>query len=430
MAAVPPPPFWSSIQDRQGIIPPVWQAFLTQAQRTLAVDVAPADGPYLTTTADADLTGAANLGALTTGLVKVTVAAGVAVPSTVAIVPVANGGTGLATGTSGGILGFTAAGTLTSSAVLTANRLMLGGGAGAVPAVLGSLGTTTTILHGNAGGAPTFSAVSLTADVSGILPLANGGTGANLNATGGAKQYVKQATAGGTFTVGTIPASDVASGAALSKVDDTNVTLTLGGTPTAALLVASSLTLGWTGTLAVARGGTGTGTAFTAGSVVFAGAAGVYTQDNANLFWDDTNNRLGIGTATPGQPLEVAGVIRARTLVQFHDGTATAYGDVGKSGAWEGNADTNIAVAAEAGNEVRLYANGSGTATVRVVATATLLNGVLNLKNYTVATLPAGTRGDIAYVTDALAPAFLTAIVGGGAAVAPVFFNGTNWVGF
>ena len=39
-------------------------------------------------------------------------------------------------------------------------------------------GTSTTVLHGNASGAPTFGAVSLTADVSGTLPIANGGTGA------------------------------------------------------------------------------------------------------------------------------------------------------------------------------------------------------------------------------------------------------------
>jgi len=45
--------------------------------------------------------------------------------------------------------------------------------------------------------------------------------------------------------------------AALTKTDDTNVTLTLGGTPTTALLQATSLTLGWTGQLAVSRGGTG-----------------------------------------------------------------------------------------------------------------------------------------------------------------------------
>ena len=60
-----------------------------------------------------------------------------------------------------------------------------------------------------------------------------------------------------------------------------------------------------TGTLAVGNGGTGTGTAFTAGSVVFAGSGGTYSQDNANLFWDDTNDRLGIRTNTPGATLHI-----------------------------------------------------------------------------------------------------------------------------
>jgi len=41
--------------------------------------------------------------------------------------------------------------------------------------------------------------------------------------------------------------------AALTKTNDTNVTLTLGGSPTTALLAATSLTLGWTGTLADSR---------------------------------------------------------------------------------------------------------------------------------------------------------------------------------
>lgn len=142
---------------------------------------------------------------------------------------VAQGGTGLTAGTSGGVLGYTASGTLASSVALTANALVLGGGAGATPAPMASLGTTTTVLHGNAAGAPTFGAVALTTDVSGTLPVANGGTGNTALA-------------------------------ALTKSDDTNVTMTLGGSPTTALVNAASLTLGWTGTLAVSRGGIGVGT--------------------------------------------------------------------------------------------------------------------------------------------------------------------------
>lgn len=47
---------------------------------------------------------------------------------------------------------------------------------------------------------------------------------------------------------------------ALTDVDDTNVTLTLGGTPASALLKAVTITAGWTGQLAVSRGGTGAAT--------------------------------------------------------------------------------------------------------------------------------------------------------------------------
>ncbi len=52
--------------------------------------------------------------------------------------------------------------------------------------------------------------------------------------------------------------ADIASaGAALTKTDDTNVTLTLGGNAATSLVNAASLTLGWTGQLSVPRGGTG-----------------------------------------------------------------------------------------------------------------------------------------------------------------------------
>ena len=46
----------------------------------------------------------------------------------------------------------------------------------------------------------------------------------------------------------------------LTKADDTNVTLTLGGTPSTALLQSVSITAGWSGVLSVSRGGIGVGT--------------------------------------------------------------------------------------------------------------------------------------------------------------------------
>ncbi len=48
-------------------------------------------------------------------------------------------------------------------------------------------------------------------------------------------------------------------------------------------------------------------TALTTGSVGFIGASGALLQDNANFFWDDTNNRLGLGTNAPTTALDAFG---------------------------------------------------------------------------------------------------------------------------
>jgi len=72
----------------------------------------------------------------------------------------------------------------------------------------------------------------------------------------------------------------------------------------------------------------------TEGSVLFVGAGGILSQDNSDLFWDDTNKRLGIGTATPATPLEVDGFVRTTNAdYRRYYHLALAAFDPGASGA-------------------------------------------------------------------------------------------------
>ncbi len=105
-----------------------------------------------------------------------------------------------------------------------------------------------------------------------------------------AKQYLSQTGSGAVSAApvwATIAGGDI-TGAALTKVDDTNVTLTLGGTPTTALLRAASLTLGWTGQLGLTRGGTNAS----------------LTASNGGIVWSNsTQLQILAGTATAGLAL-------------------------------------------------------------------------------------------------------------------------------
>jgi hypothetical protein len=63
-----------------------------------------------------------------------------------------------------------------------------------------------------------------------------------------------------------------------------------------------------------------------------------------------------------------------------------------------------------------------------VAAGKSKFGGVIGLKAYTVATLPAGVTGDMAYVTDLTSPTYNGTLTGGGSVVRPVFYNGSSWV--
>lgn len=74
--------------------------------------------------------------------------------------------------------------------------------------------------------------------------------------------------------------------------------------------------------------------------------------------------------------------------------------------------------------------NASGTTKLTIASGVVTAAVPVKLPTYTVATLPAAATagaGATAYVTDALAPTFLTAVVGGGAIPTTVFSDGTSW---
>ncbi|PTY03889.1 hypothetical protein DB346_03045 [Verrucomicrobia bacterium LW23] len=115
--------------------------------------------------------------------------------------------------------------------------------------------------------------ISLTANVTGILPKANGGVGIDLTATGGAGHVLQQGSSGGTITVGSLSFADIASkpttlsgygitdAVPSSRTITATSPLTIGGGSSADLSANRTIALG---TVSIANGGTGATTQQTA----------------------------------------------------------------------------------------------------------------------------------------------------------------------
>lgn len=161
---------------------------------------------------------------------------------------------------------------------LIAGQILVGTTSGAPVAAAINSGTNITVANGSG---------SITVNLSGIVSPVLGGTGVNNGAntltlagtlaTSGAFASVFTMTGATNVTFptsGTLATTtQLVTPAALTKTDDTNVTLTLGGSPSTALVNAASLTLGWSGQLALTRGGSNASLTASNGGIVYSTAS-------------------------------------------------------------------------------------------------------------------------------------------------------------
>lgn len=125
---------------------------------------------------------------------------------------------------------------------------------------------------------------------------------------------------------------------ALTRVNDTNVTLTLGGSPTTSLLNATSITVGWSGLLAGSRGGTNNGfTEFTGPTT----STKTFTLPNASATILTTNAAVtaaqggtGQTSYTTGDLLQASSSSALSKLAAVATGNVLISGGVGVVSSW------------------------------------------------------------------------------------------------
>jgi len=140
------------------------------------------------------------------------------------------------------------------------------------------------------------------------------------------------------------------------------------------------------------------------GTDVNASKANQVVLGNSSVVETLLNGNVGVGTTSPFAKLSVTNST-ATTIAQIIKGAASQSANLTE---WLDSAGNVLASVSPAGK------------IVHTVPTT--------LKGYTVATLPAGVQGDMAFVTDATTPTYLGTLTGGGSVVTPVFFDGTNWI--
>lgn len=104
---------------------------------------------------------------------------------------------------------------------------------------------------------------------------------------------------------------------------------------------------------------------FTTGSVLFVNAQGLLGEANASLFWDNTNKRLGIGTAAPETAVDVKKQVRCSSIVMDGDESGGA-GTITVSNVYSEAVSTGVARALCLGatNQnssgwMKIYVNGN-----------------------------------------------------------------------
>jgi len=155
---------------------------------------------------------------------------------------VANGGTGLTSGTSGGIPYYSSTSAMTSSALLAANALMVGGGAGVAPSTVTTGTGVVTALGVAVGTAGAFvvNGGALGTPSSGTVTNLTGTASININGTVGATT----ATTGAFTTISAsgVITSTVATGTAPFTVASTTTVSNLGATNTVNVAITANST--------------------------------------------------------------------------------------------------------------------------------------------------------------------------------------------